>query len=310
MRIYSNHIKIASWLTIPVLVAVGMVEHNLREASVKANRARLLQAGADKEKQAVENLVRGCSLQEKMKWLPSYLAERLFGNCRSLFQAPLNGAKLRNADLSNVDLFSADLSNVDLFSADLFSADLSNVDLFSADLSNAILSNAILSDADLYDADLSYAVLNSSDLSDANLFSVILGYTNLHDANLSYTDLRNANLRDTNLSNADLSNADLSYTVLSNADLRDTNLHNADFREPILLNTDFRTTKELTQEQLEGDHPPFICNSPLPTSVKINRNRDCDKLATILIERYLGWFAWNIDEAEKFINEKRQKQWE
>ena len=55
-----------------------------------------------------------------------------------------------------------------------------------------------------------------------------------------------------------------------------------DLSHAILLNTDFRTTKELTQEQLEGDNPPFICNSPLPEGMAINCNRDCDLLAPVL----------------------------
>ncbi|NJR61943.1 MAG: peptidase C14 [Cyanobacteria bacterium CRU_2_1] len=99
-----NRVKTASWLIIPALVVVGVVEHNLREDSVKADYARLEQAGKYEEKQAVEALVQGCDAQQQREWLLPYLAERLFGNCRSLVQAPLANADLRSADLRTADL--------------------------------------------------------------------------------------------------------------------------------------------------------------------------------------------------------------
>ena len=174
MRICRNHVKIAGWLIIPMLAVIGIVEHNLREASIKANRAQLVQSGGKKEKQAIEDLVQGCAEQEKIKWLPSYLSERLFGNCRSLSKVSLKGAKLRYSQLSHAHLHAAHLRD-----AILFHADLSDADLSDADLSDTNLRDADLNNADLYYADLRHADLYQSDLRDADLRDAVLSHANL-----------------------------------------------------------------------------------------------------------------------------------
>ena len=175
-----NRIKISSWLIIPALIVVGVVEHNLREIGVKDNYRRLDGKGSYEEKQAVEDLVQGCAAQQRIEWLPSYLSERLFGNCRSLFQAPLNEAKLSLADLRAADLIAADLLKADLSANDLRSADLR-----SADLSHTDLSHTDLREADLREADLHSAILRSAILRSANLRNA-----DLSNANLLNTDLR------------------------------------------------------------------------------------------------------------------------
>lgn len=144
-----NRIRTASWLIIPALIIGGVVEYNLREASVKADFARLDQKGTYEEKRAVEALVQGCAEQSKVQWLPSYLVERLFGNCRWLLQAPLVKADLSSANLRNADLSGANLSGANLRVANLRNADLSGADLSNANLSNADLSGTNLSNADL-----------------------------------------------------------------------------------------------------------------------------------------------------------------
>ncbi len=178
-----NRLKTASWL-IPAILILGVVEHNLRESSAKADLARLDSESKYEEKQAVEDLVVGCKKQAAFSWLPDYAAERLFGNCRSLVSAPLQSANLRSANLISADLISADLSDAglryaDLISANLFEAnlsdaDLSYADLISANLFEANLISANLSSADLSSADLSYADLRSADLSDALLIATDL----------------------------------------------------------------------------------------------------------------------------------------
>ena len=304
MRISRTPIKLASWLIIPILVVIGVIEHNLREASVKADQDELVQNGLYKEKQAVEDLVKGCAVREQIQWLPVYLSERLFGNCRSLFQASLDGAKLRYAHLRHAHLRDARLRDAILFSADLSDADLSN-----ANLSHANLSDADLAEVDLFYADLSQADLYQSDLHDADLRYAVLSSANLSDANLRNADLFHADLSDADLFHADLFHAVLRYTIFFSANLNETVLSDAVLSNAILLNTDFRTTKDLTQAQLEGEAPPLICNSPLPKNININRNRDCHQLAMVLIDRYPGRFA-SIDQAEEFVNEQRQKKWE
>ena len=249
-----SRIKIASWLVIPALLIVGVVEHNLHENSVKADYARLDQEGTYEEKQAVEALMEGCAAQQVRKWLPSYFAERLFGNCRSLESTPLAKANLRATYLSDADLRSAYLRNADLIGADLRNADLRSADLHNADLSSADLSSAYLSSADLIGADLIGA----------------------------------------DLIGADLSGADLSDAIILNVDLR---------------TVDLRTAQGLNQRQPEGSSPPLICNSPLPEGISIHRNRDCDKLAPVLLERYPDSFE-SLEDAQDFVTQQRQKAWE
>jgi uncharacterized protein YjbI with pentapeptide repeats len=145
-----NRLKTASWLIIPALLIGGVIEYQMREEGIKADYERLNGSGYE-ERQAVEDLVEGCYAKDRM---PQYFAERLFGNCRSLFQAPLAEASLSSAVLRFADLRSAVLS--------------------FAVLSSAVLRSAVLSFADLRSADLSYAFLRSADLRSAVLSSAIL----------------------------------------------------------------------------------------------------------------------------------------
>jgi len=316
-----NRIKTTGWLMIPALVVVGIVEASLREASVKADRARLDQEGTYEEKQAVEALVKGCATQKDLQWLPSYLAERQFGNCRSLFQAPLAKANLSAADLSAADLSAADLSSAYLRAADLSAANLSAANLSSANLSAANLSAANLSSAYLSFANLSFAELSSADLSSANLSFADLSSADLRSANLRSADLRSADLRSANLRSADLRSANLRSADLrsanlrsaylrsadlSDADLRDADLRDADLRDAILLATNLQSTKNLTQNQLEGESRPLLCNVALPKEIKINSNRDCDLLSQVLQKRYPEAFD-NIEAAKKYVDKARQK---
>lgn len=147
------------------------------------------------------------------------------------------------------------------------------------DLSSRGLSNANLSNADLRSADLNSADLSSADLSGAYLFRA-------------------------NLLNANLLNADLRSVNLFSADLRRANLSSA-----ILLNSNLLVTENLTKSQLESKDPPLICNSPLPQNIKIDSNRDCGKVASVLHKRYPNEFA-SLDKAEKYVQEQRQKKWD
>ena len=124
-------LRTASWLIIPALLIGGVIEHNLRERSVAENYARLDNDGGYAEKQAVQDLVRGCALNPS---LSSYLSERLFGNCRSLYRAPLVNADLFATGLSGADLNSAILSGADLSGADLSGSDLTYTTLLATNL--------------------------------------------------------------------------------------------------------------------------------------------------------------------------------
>ncbi|MEM9091971.1 MAG: pentapeptide repeat-containing protein [Cyanobacteria bacterium P01_F01_bin.53] len=185
-------LKMASWLIIPDLLIVGIVEYNIRENSIKADISRLDSESEYEEKKAVEALVSGCSAHRRNSSVPKYMAERLWGNCESLSQAPLANANLRAANLSGADLRAASL--------------------FSASLGGASLSGASLSGASLSDASLTAADLSGADLRSANLSG----------ASLSGASLRSADLRSADLSGADLRSANLSDAILLSTDLRDS----------------------------------------------------------------------------------------
>ena len=178
---------------------------------------------------------------------------------------------------------------------------LVNINMEGHSLNRISLHSANLSDVNLYNADLIRADLRNAELSNAEL-----GEANFRFANLSSTDLRNARFIRTILEGTDLSNADL-----SNAEFSDTILHGADLDSAILLSTNLRTTRELLQQQLMGERPPFLCNARLPESfdIEVDKDRDCDVLASVLMERYPGQFN-SIAEAEAYVEEQRQRTWE
>ncbi|BDM83551.1 nSTAND1 domain-containing NTPase [Acaryochloris marina] len=206
----------------------------------------------------------------------------------------LNGANLSRAYIANADLIEANLTRAILIDADLRVANMMYTNFMETDFRNADLRNANLYKSILYKSNLTYANLTYANLTYAYLYNAILYKANLSNTNLSNTELSNTNLSNTNLSVADLSNADLS---------------NADLSSAILLRTDLRKTKYLTQAQLEGNEPPLICNSPLPQNIKINLNRDCDKVAAALHKSFPKEFP-SQDEAEKYLKEQRQKKWD
>ncbi|MEA5449576.1 pentapeptide repeat-containing protein [Leptolyngbya sp. CCNP1308] len=203
--------KTASWLVIPALVIVGIVEHNIREQRVRADIGRIDDnEGGSAEKYAVVDLVKGCGRgvpRPDQSLLGNYIGERiLLGQCRSL-----SGFDLSYADLSYADLSYADLRDADLSYANLSYANLRDAYLRSADLSSANLRDAYLRSADLSSAYLRSADLRSADLSSADLSSAYLRY-----AILLATDLRG----ETNLTSQHLVGENQPY--LCNVALPDT----------------------------------------------------------------------------------------
>ncbi len=312
-----NRLQTASWLLIPAALVVGVVEHNLREESVKANYVRLDSSSKQEERAAVEDLVKGCWVRG---WVPSYLAERLFGNCRSLSTAPLEEADLRFSNLSSAhlreaDLTFANLSNADLSNADLSSAHLSHVyltfaNLSSADLFGANLSNVVLSHADLSHVYLTFANLSSADLFGANLSNVVLSHADLSHTDLSHTDLSEADIFGADLRNANLRNANLRNANLSDANLSDANLSDANLSNAMLLASDLRSTHNLTAQQLTGESAPLLCNSPLPPDIArtISKDRDCDALVEMTTGHIFPFYL--PEEAQDYIEKARTKTWE
>jgi uncharacterized protein YjbI with pentapeptide repeats len=192
--------------------------------------------------------------------------------------------------------------------------DLSNINFSNSNLSNAFLWDAKLNWACLANSNLSKAFLMSAQLNNADLWHVNLSYANLLEAKLLEADLRDSNLTgaileranfsSANLSNANLSNANLIGTVFIGTELKEARLDNA-----ILLATNFRDVKELSEEKLQGEHSPLLCNVNLPKGMQVNPNRDCESLPKILLEKYPEDFE-TLDNAQFFVDELKTIQWD
>ena len=121
----------------------------------------------------------------------------------------------------------------------------------------------------------------------------------LDSANLSRAFLSGAILSRAILSRAFLSRAILSRTNLSRTNLSRTNLSSA-----LLIETILSHAQNLTSEQLEGQHPPLLCNAVLPSHLNIDPNRDWDRLAEVLHERYPASFK-TLERAVEWVEERR-----
>jgi hypothetical protein len=121
----------------------------------------------------------------------------------------LEGADLREAELSEAELTDVKLSN-----ALMWGANLCNARLRRCNLANASLMNAKLNNASLRNADLSGVKLHGADLSNADLGSAMLSGADLMGANLSGVNLGSVNLSGADVRNAILNGADFYYANL------------------------------------------------------------------------------------------------
>ncbi|WP_088894960.1 pentapeptide repeat-containing protein [Leptolyngbya ohadii] len=163
--------------------------------------------------------------------------------------------------------------------------------LSGTNLSGTDLSRTNLSGINLRYTDLSYAKLYYANLSNANLFNA-----NLLGAHLLGADFSGADIHAVNLKDADLLTADLSFGNLGPANLSNTNLSGA-----IILKTDLSEAQYLTQEQLEGEYPPYLYKIKLPPHITIDPNRDCKEISQVLKDRYPERFK-TLEEAQKYID--------
>ncbi|NET48283.1 MAG: NACHT domain-containing protein [Merismopedia sp. SIO2A8] len=233
-----------------------------------------------------------------------------------LYRANLDRANLYSANLDSANLDSANLSRANLSRANLYSANLYSANLSSANLSRANLSRANLSSANLDSANLSRANLDRANLSSTNLYSAKLSRANLYSANLYSANLSSANLYSANLYSANLYSAKLSRANLSStnlyrvdlyrADLYRADLYRADLYRAILIEINITSVQHLIEEQLEGNDPPLICNASLPPNINIDPNRDWDRLATVLHERYPETFE-TLEDAEEWVEKRKPK---
>ena len=305
-----KQLRTASWLIVPAILLVGIIENNIREEQVLSRR-RLIddQLGGGAEKAAVEHLVAGCRNRVPLRsrnWLGNYIGERVMGNCRLLREA-----KLEKAQLSGAKLVAADLQGAHLSSADLRGAELKGVNFMVADLRGADLWGADLRDADLRSAKLMGADLNQTNLHSARLYRARLTPQNLGDADQRNVDLSEAKIWNTDLRKANLLYANLESSMLFEADLQDANLRAADLKHAILVGTDLRGA-QLTS--LLNDS--YLCNVKLPKLLRdknVKPDRDCADLPQILEEHYWGYDLLT-DKAKKNLQNKMkeamQKKWD
>jgi simple sugar transport system permease protein len=139
-------------------------------------------------------------------------------------------AVLRSWDLRQHRLDGAILRDADLTEANLEQANLRGIDLAGAALNKAILRSAIIDNGNLTRADLSGADLTRSELHQATLDFCRLDGANCTAASITESRMRDASLRGTRLNRATLNDSDLRGTDLTDAELQGTALGGADLR--------------------------------------------------------------------------------
>ncbi|MDX2241945.1 MAG: pentapeptide repeat-containing protein [Leptolyngbyaceae cyanobacterium bins.302] len=233
----------------------------------------------------------------------AYLVGAILSNA-NFQRAELWGANLEGAQLGEINLQEAYLAKANLQEATLWEANLQGAIFVRANLQKAELRGANLQDATLVGANLEGATIRRADLQGANL-----GRANLQRVELDRANLQEASLVEANLQEASLVEANLQESSLGYASLQGARLVGAELQGAILLATDLRDAEGLTQAQLEGGEPPLLCHVALPQEIKVNPNRDCDRLPPELVKRYPDFFP-TLEKAKNSVDKARKRQWE
>jgi hypothetical protein len=179
------------------------------------------------------------------------------------FRPNLQGAKLRDIDLSGYNLTRSNLRESDLRGANLRKAHLDEADLWRADLRSADLSEVFAQQTDFRMVNLEGATLTSINSTLANFHSASLDHAKLVEANLS-----GANLTRTRFRGADLQKANLSWASLLGADLEGALLAEVSLFETNFLNTNMAGTQGLDSCLHRGpsniDHRTLTRSAPIP----------------------------------------------
>jgi len=239
-----------------------------------------------------------------------------------LRSADLKGSIIRGTDFRDADFRNANLrdtkhgvtytdqdprsSSVPFF---IRYTDFSEAFLHEASFSGADLDNTIFENAWLHEVGFVQSRLWSVNFTGANLSNVVFSDALITGAIFYEADLSEAILVDTVLKESDFSNAILRYALLENLELGETRFEATVFEKAIILSVDLRKADGLEESQFIGITQPFICNSPLPESIVVDQDRDCEVLPSILQERYPYGFK-TLEEAEAHINERRLKKWD
>ena len=79
-----DRLKVACFIMIPIVAVAIPIEGYLRQGSIRINLDVYHTGTPNARRQAIKELTEGCFNQQQIRWMPKYLADRLFGNCESL----------------------------------------------------------------------------------------------------------------------------------------------------------------------------------------------------------------------------------
>jgi uncharacterized protein YjbI with pentapeptide repeats/transcriptional regulator with XRE-family HTH domain len=206
------------------------------------------------------------ALKDHESWLSGKGGERFDGSNTYLAEANLHEANLTAALFYCAQLSQADLGGCKLDLAEMNYAELEGASLRDAQMTKCLLDHARIDSADLHGANLTDAkatesIFRHSSLKEANLTRIKLDIADLYSASGQYANfqeawLQGADLRFSNFTGANFTEAHMAYAMLyqanlSKAKLKSAVLKHADLRNADLSDADL-TSADLTDALLEG----------------------------------------------------------
>lgn len=146
----------------------------------------------------------------------------------------------------------ANLEGADLKEVNLSQTNLENARLKGADLEKSFFISANLQDAILPDTNLERAHMSHIDLNGAVLTNANLQFAGLYKARLQHTNLVGVNLKGANLVSADLEGANMDGVNLEGNDLRSVNLKGASLQRANLKGAQVSDEQLATVRSLKG----------------------------------------------------------
>ncbi|MEL7408958.1 MAG: pentapeptide repeat-containing protein, partial [Cyanobacteria bacterium J06558_2] len=221
----------------------------------------------------------------------------------------LNGVELSKAKLNHIKLPDASLEDSVFVGTDLVKANLCDAYLFGANLEKADLTEAILIDVDFTNARLNEATLTKANLTGAKLINAELKKADFQGATLTNVNLKKAILDGSkNLWDAELDDVTLNYASVKDANLEKANFKQTNFKgvqldNSVLLKSDLSQVTNLSEQQLTGNNPPYLCATSLPQNLQIDGDRDCERLVDHFSEKK----GESREESRKYIDKVRME---
>lgn len=258
-------------IAVTILVIDGLNQRRQAEQEERQEKIRLIQQ-------------LGSTINQESKRAAEELTTRGWLSDKTLENADVSRANLREIDFKGANFVGANLSFSDLQGANLTDVNLSNATLDNADLSGATLQNtkfdentslkrvrlagAILSgqipdiwldsltlltrlrtqEADLSGRDFSYFDISEIDLSGKELRETIF-----YETRALRSDFHDSNLQDANLWQADLGESNLENCNLQNANLCETNLQDCKMAQANLHDANLMKANLMNAELVAAD---------------------------------------------------------